>query len=478
MGWLVAARSASAAPRPTEGGAYAFAAEDTVANWDVPSGAVRIHFSTDGPNRVRPIDDDSDGIPDDVIEAGETLLAALALYDELGFRALPVEETETLGGSTAVDVYLIDFGGSGDGHYGQDDCARAPCSGFLVIENDFLEGSYPTASEGIRTVVSHEAFHGVQSAYADLPVWVAEGTAVWAERIFDPSLGDFANQCDGYLADTGRTLYQPPSGPVAPFAYGTALWWDFLATRHDPSIIERLLIAIEAQGTEPRPELALSPLLEAEGDTLEDAWTTFVRWNLATGPRYGGAETHAFGRALMGIEATAEGPSVELDTRVFPLAASYFRLEHPGGPLWLAANADVVGLQFSLHALAPGATDGVVANPRATWAVTGAGRWPIVEEDAIPAGAYWIAATYPAVAEVAKQVRLCIGSAVVAEQCDVGDDGVELDEGASASDDDDGGCRVHGRSNDRIGLLVGAVVVVTARRRRRRVRVGIPRTSP
>jgi hypothetical protein len=47
----------------------------------------------------------------------------------------------------------------------------------------------------VDTVGSHALFHAVQNAYASLPVWMSEGTAVWAEKQYDPRSQDFINQC-------------------------------------------------------------------------------------------------------------------------------------------------------------------------------------------------------------------------------------------------------------------------------------------
>src|SRR5690606_16158580 len=77
------------------------------------------------------------------------------------------------------------------------------------------------------------------------PAWLAEGTAVWAQRVFDPDSKDFLRYGDAYLADHRRTLTKPPPGPVPAFAYGTALWWDFLSERHGTEIIVALMHASE-----------------------------------------------------------------------------------------------------------------------------------------------------------------------------------------------------------------------------------------
>src|SRR5690606_4698656 len=142
---------------------------------------------------------------------------------------------EALGGSPALDIYLLDFFGNADGVFDVDQCGGDPlrCVGWLGVENDFAGYGYPSLARALVTVVPHESFHAVQAAYAhEHPVWFSEGTATWAERVFDIDAAGFVARCDDYLALSERPIDEPPSGPVQGFAYGTALWWWYLSERH------------------------------------------------------------------------------------------------------------------------------------------------------------------------------------------------------------------------------------------------------
>ena len=445
---VLAGAPASAEPRPTEGGGpWTFDPSDELAHWDEPTGTVRVHYSLAGPNATRLDDADGDSVPDFPQGVALTTAAALTGFtEELGLRA-PVPEAELgleLGGSPALDVYLVDFAGAADGRFGVDDCTPGPlrCAGFLVIENDFAGYGYGSLAEAVDVVASHEGFHAVQAAYGALPIWMSEGTAVWAERWYAPQWPDFLRWCDAYLLDPGRPLDQPPLGPVPGFAYGTALWWDFLSVRHDPEVIGEVLAGMETRGgTEADGMTAVVAAIEARGDALAEAFGQFARWNLATGHRAGVAESHAYAAELEAVAADEEGPELDVDARVYPVSTQYWRLEHAGGPLWLGADDALPGVVVSLHAVEGGAADGAVGEALASVQVDAAGAVSLADAAELPPGGYWLVVARPAVAEGSAQARVCVGGLEHVEGCvgSIGDTGEGSTDGGSTGEGSTGG---------------------------------------
>ncbi len=492
--------TARAEPRPTEGGLWSFDHADVVERWEDPRGLVRVHYSSDGPNVTRLEDLDADLVPDFVQLVGLTTVDALMFFsDALGMRSpLPESEVgEILGGSEALDVYLVDFAGAADGRFGVDACApeTGHCAGFLVIENDFAGYGYASLEEAVRVVGSHELFHAIQAAYAELPIWMSEGTATWATRRYDDSVPDFINACGGYLRDTGRPLHEPPSGPVPSFAYGTALWWDFISTRNDDALIHDTFVALDGDETA-TPEALMELAIEDEGDSLLDAWPVFARHNLAAGFRSGVATTYPYAAQLEPIEADAEGATIERSARLYPLAAEYWRIDHEGGPLVFGADAPLDAVKFSLHPVAGFAADGVVGDSLSEWDAEQAGSRVVLEPDP-PAGGYWIVAARATLADSSARALVCIGSAEHVAGCGIDpipedeagtDSGVDsgtdtgLDSGmstSSAGDSEDGtgdspldvdsegsGCGCRASPSEPFGGLVALIAVVLARRRR------------
>ena len=102
------------AVRPPHGGLFSYAEDDALTFLDGSDERVRVHYSVSGPNAAPLEDLDEDGEPDFVSLVAEVGERALVLYgDVLGFRA-PLDDTSLdvfdNGGSSAVDIYLVDFG--------------------------------------------------------------------------------------------------------------------------------------------------------------------------------------------------------------------------------------------------------------------------------------------------------------------------------------------------------------------------------
>ena len=107
--------SLAVAERPTEGGLFAFDATDDVQFYD--EGMIRVHYSISGNNVAILNDLDQNGTPDYVELVAHTANDVLEFYADVGFRFPIAEEAvglNDLGGTSAFDFYLVDFGGNSD----------------------------------------------------------------------------------------------------------------------------------------------------------------------------------------------------------------------------------------------------------------------------------------------------------------------------------------------------------------------------
>lgn len=460
---LLALLSLSAQARPTEGGQFGYVSADQVTSWDSPGG-IRVHYAVSGPSVTRLEDDDDNGVPDFVEGIAFHVEASLERYEQAGFRR-PLRESDVglapLGGSDAFDVYLVDFDGVGDGAFRQDDCRDGVCAGHLLIENDFVGYGYSDLEEAYATLASHELFHAVQAAYTEtLDVWVSEGTATWAQLLYDPDSRDYLRFVSRYLQDAGRSLDRPPTGPVPAFAYGTALWFDFLARRHGATAIHDLLVTIGETGAEPVP--VLTDLLADRGDGWDATFLDFASWNLATFSRAGGLTEggYPYAARLSGLQLESVADSWQDDRRVFPLGALYFAVDHPGGPMWAGSAACDDGDDLPAVRVHP-STDGVVLDPVDT--VFGAGR-PIADGADLPAGRYFVVLTVPRPADASSQDLVCVHAAdALPEACTCAPDAEDTD--LASPPEDVCGCRVSSVGG---APLLGLIGLALAWRRRRR----------
>jgi MYXO-CTERM domain-containing protein len=454
------------AMRPTDGGLWSFDATDDVRSYDVASGRVRVWYSAAGTNVVLDGDADADGVPDFAQSVGATAEDVIDVFGAAGFRPLISDAGD--GGSDALDIYLVDFAGNADGAWSSEGCDReGRCSGWFAMENDFSGYGYRDIDTAVRVLVSHELFHGVQAAYTnDMPVWLSEGVAVWAEHLYDPENEDFLRFCDAYLDDTGRSLDEPPAGPVPTFAYATGLWWWFLADRHGDDALVALMEATDGGGADPLAEM--DAILTQRGDALRDAWVTFASWNGATGGRAGGtSEGYPFASRIGPPRSEDEGATLDVEDRVYPLAAVYYDLAHPGGPLTIATDAAAPDLHLAVH---PYDTDGALLDAVAE--LDGAADVALVAElGEVDAGDYLLVVSNPTLAEQSTRVRLCVGAEAAA--CAPAD----ADTGDPAGDtaEESGGCGCATGSGGAGGMTAVAAVLLAALRRRGRARQPAPR---
>ncbi|MBM4393584.1 MAG: hypothetical protein FJ090_20865 [Deltaproteobacteria bacterium] len=446
--------------RPTEGGSWAFDDTDTIVTYDSEEGLVRVWYSVEGNNAVDLDDADGSGVPDFVEAVAASSESVLLVYETAGFR-LPLSD-EGKGGSDALDAYLVDFGGDADGMWASE-CggSNGACSGYFTMENDFAGYGYGDLDEAVRVLTSHELFHGVQAAYAQSEaVWFLEGTATWAEHLYDPYNDDFLRLCSYYLDDAGRSLSEPPAGPVPAFAYATALWWFHLAERHGEGVMVEMLEAFADHPEDDELLVAMTEIEAARGSTLWDDFSAFSMRNLATGDRAGAySDEYPFAAELREVKDEEDGSSFNVEDRVYPLATVYYELDWAGGDLYFATAEAAPDLFVSIHPLD---SEGRVLD---------ADYFPepaaAAQSTPADAGTYWIVVSNPTLADDSTKVPICIGTAADVEPCLP--EAADTDEAADGGEDTGGtggGCGCHGASTLPLATSVLLGFAIVTRRRR------------
>ena len=335
---LVAGLANAAAARPTDvngSDLWKFAPGDVIEHYDTTS--FRVFFTRAGVNAVPAKDANGDGIPDDVTEVGQLYEDVLVFYTARGFKR-PLSDVATVnnGGDGRFDVYLVDFNGSADGRFVRETCDGHLCSGYMVQENDFAGYSYPSTTIGNRVLCSHEFFHAVQAAYNnDQDTVVGEGTAVWSTEQYDSTLADLEGFVGGYLQTNDRSIDRPGIGPVDPFSYGAAIFFQFLGEALGHDLTRKLYedCAPGAQGiAEPKWLPALVALLSRDyGMAFPDVFTEFSTWNLFTLTRADPARGYASGTNYPSVKIQPAAMPYEDDAlRVFYASAQVLGFDPNG----------------------------------------------------------------------------------------------------------------------------------------------------
>lgn len=334
---------------------FNFEPGDIVEAHGSPGGSFLVHYTRQGPNAVPGADADADAVPDFVEQVEAIYDEVLAFYTGgLGFRPpLGDAAIPDNGGDGRFDVYLVDFAGTGDGTFqlDADGCSAANpevCAGYMVQENDYAGYGYPSTAIANRILGSHELFHAVQAAYDQGQGSIlSEGTAVWATEQFDPALADFEGFIDGYLTNTNRSLDVPLPGPVDPFSYGGAIYFQFLEERYGAGTVRSLWERVEngAFGVaDPAWFEQLDPLLAEAGQTsFAESFVEFATWNLFLGSFADTARSYDAGAGYPRVpleEVTA--PYTDL-LRVFYASAQYYRAAPEGRASMTAALVPAPG---------------------------------------------------------------------------------------------------------------------------------------
>jgi hypothetical protein len=268
---LTAVAAPAAAQRPVLAGEGSFGAA---------GGQTVVHYATTGADAVPMADADTNGVPDFVDEVAATAEDAVEHYLALGFRR-PLDDGAR-GNDGRIDIYLRNLNGA-DGSAGTDGCTADRCIGFVAAENDYAGYSYPTVTEGIRSVIPHELFHLVQYAYSNTQSssWT-EGSAVWAtENLYGDGNGDFERFLSSFVTRSFRPFERAIGGFGDGYPYGAALWPYFLEQRYGVDTVVATWAGCETANFLDAGNRAIGT---SDGG-LDQAWIEFTRWNAFTGPR-------------------------------------------------------------------------------------------------------------------------------------------------------------------------------------------------
>ncbi|WP_170229815.1 MXAN_6640 family putative metalloprotease [Polyangium fumosum] len=410
---------------PGNGLQFNFEPGDVVETFGSPGGKFLVHFTLAGPHAVPLADADGSGAPDFVEQVASVYDEVLGHYEGMGFR--PPRSDEGLpdnGGDGRFDVYLVDFAGIGDGTYQTDTCGPDKpdqCTGYMVQENDYKGYSYPSTLVANRILGSHEFFHAVQAAYDHGQGSVFnEGTAVWATESFDPTLPDFEAFIDGYLDNVDRSLDVPLPGPVDPFSYGSAIFFQFLEERYGDGTIRTLLEKTEDGAddvADPNWLDVLDPTLAAaDGASFPAAFVEFATWNLFTAQSADPTRGYTDGAKYAPVHMESVAAPYTDVLRVFYASSQYYRVGTGGRGQMTAALAtpEDAAEQVDDLALLVTTRTGTTVGPVVRALDVRAGADPI---DTSSADDLVVVVVNTAQAGNSRKPTLCIGSPDEVEAC-------------------------------------------------------------
>jgi hypothetical protein len=348
--------------RPTDGDGWngnGYGAGVTVKHWDTPSGKFRIHYALDGKDAVLPADSDQNRVPDFVEQFGLVFDQVIEAYvDVTGFR-LPLSDEQyhdhaDYGGDGRFDVYLKNQGGGSDGYLVTEACASgvpSRCAGYMVVENDFVEYSYPSIEQAMWILASHEFFTPFKTPTCRASTKpFPEGTAVWGTEHAFPETSDFEHKIPLYFESVHRPINDTPKNPADLYPYGTAIWPKFLAERFGKTFMTSLFEQLGSGQTPDAIEAIDAVLKRDHQSSVADAFSEFALWNLLTGSRT---------TSKAGYQSAADYPEVALtkEARAHPyrivgeinyLSVQYHRLAFQPG-LEVTVDVETDQAKLAVH---------------------------------------------------------------------------------------------------------------------------------
>jgi hypothetical protein len=172
---LSAALVQRAASRPALG--------DGVYTLDSADGAFRLHYTLEGADALRGVEDENgDGVADVAVEILSGLERARGLYQSWGWPDVVGDDGG--GGTDAIDVYVHAIDGNGFAYPTTPNDARVESTCHISLNNDLTDGDGAI----LRSVAGHELHHCLQFGYTvGLHSWLYESGATWAQYRLEES---------------------------------------------------------------------------------------------------------------------------------------------------------------------------------------------------------------------------------------------------------------------------------------------------
>lgn len=195
--------------------------------------------------------------------------------NQLGYLAPVVEEDDR------IHLYLKELGYI----YGQSIplySSGVEVPGYMVIDNDFQNSSYPTRGlNGLRVTIAHEFFHLVQFAYRYEPGQIAayEWCSVWMEDVAYDPIDDYL----WYLYD----FFERPDISLLRMdgrhEYASTLFIHLVDQAWGPDLVRETWEQFGLHGERLFDQILLT--LSEAGISRREVATQFMLWSLYTGSR-------------------------------------------------------------------------------------------------------------------------------------------------------------------------------------------------
>ncbi len=243
------------------------------------SGRFRIHYDIEGNNRVNPLDNNRNGIPDYVDWAATYFDYTHAfIVDGLGYQ-LPASDSS--GSGKEFDIYIISLSRT----YGVtwlEELVPGQSSAYscyIEVDNDFA-GFQTEPMQALMVTTAHEYFHAIQVGYCyrDEDVFFMEMCSTWMEDFVYDQVNDYLQYLNNFFKDINYPFYYTNKNW---FEYASSLWIHMIVRKYNPDVIRNVWELVPKQPVFP----SIQQVLIEYGTTFNQELVSFGLWNYFTGSR-------------------------------------------------------------------------------------------------------------------------------------------------------------------------------------------------
>ena len=289
-----------------------------------PGGNFRIHYATEGSDRVSPEDQNRNSIPDYVERAVEYFdHSHSVIVDGLGFKP-PAPDSS--GQGEKFDIYLVALSRTYGITWLEETIPGNPngYSCYIEVENDF-DGFKTPQLYALRVTCAHEYFHAVQVGYRyrEEDVFFMEMCSTWMEDFVYDEVNDYLLYLNNFFNNINYPFYHTNNSW---FEYGSCLWIHMIVKKYEPAVVRKVWEHIPKQTA----FTAIQEVLEKYGTTFNQELANFGLWNYFTGSRADTINYYSEGNLYPEVkfygDHTLQGNTLNLEENMRKLSSIYFHL--------------------------------------------------------------------------------------------------------------------------------------------------------
>ncbi len=297
------------------------------------SGKFRIHYATEGPDKVNDEDQNKNSIPD-YIEAAASYFdhSHQVIIDELGYKPPAADSS---GNGKEFDIYVINlYKTYGITQLEETVPGRANAwSCYIEVDNDFIATEFKLEPlQELMVTAAHEYFHAVQVNYyyRDDDVFFMEMCSTWMEDFIYDEVNDYLNYVKYFFADNEYSYpnYNYPFYYTNSnwFEYASCLWIHMIVKKYEPNFVRKVWESIPKE----KAFSAIQQMLLKYNTTFNEELASFGLWNYFTGSRANLTSYYSEGKLYPEIqfdkELSIQEETLNLTYKMRKLSSIYYRV--------------------------------------------------------------------------------------------------------------------------------------------------------